>query len=445
MRRIASTCAAAALLVLVVCLAGPPAAASPGGMIKYSSPVVRLHTDIGKDEAGKVMDHVTFFDDYIDSFFKAYGFSSRRRNPIRIRLYGTRLGYDEHRRRTNAPQFAAAYYSPNDNCIVASYDGGEEQAVKVLMHECAHIIQRRYIPNLVPWIDEGLACYFGATDFDHYRNVISACDRARLESLRSMIERDRLLDWKMFFEIQKPQLDLDFRQGRLNVGAFYSQSWGVTFFYLNSPNEEVRELFTRFLKGMNTGRGRSKMILQDMLKREAEFRDFISGPGHADVFKRFKEARKLRERKSYSEALNRLDAILAKDPGHVAALRLSAEIAWDAGTHADSLERWQRLAELDPDEKAYKWMICRCLTEIALKSGSEEDLQKAVAGGEEAVRATRSRDPDCLAALAMAYHAAGRLKEALATMRKATRFKCEGIKHYKRLEQRYSEELRGGK
>lgn len=35
----------------------------------------------------------------------------------------------------------------------------------ILLHECSHVIQERYIPNPIPWFDEGLATYFDGTRF----------------------------------------------------------------------------------------------------------------------------------------------------------------------------------------------------------------------------------------------------------------------------------------
>jgi tetratricopeptide (TPR) repeat protein len=424
-------------------------------MVKYATPDVRLYTDIGKVNATQVIQSIAFFDTYVDSFFRSYRVSCRKKNPIRCRLFASSRDFAEHRRKGDASPYAGAYFSGADNCIVASYDGGAKRSMQTLMHESAHIIQRRYIPNLVPWIDEGLACYFGATDFDAWRNPIGSCDSGRLEHLRSLVRKGGLIEWKKFFEIQRTQLDLDFRQGRLDVGTFYAQAWGVVFFYLHSPDEEVRDLFTEFVKGMNTGRARSKMILKDIGKREEEFREFVLGPGHNAIPAAYRSALSLDGKKKGKEALAALDTILNIDGKHVAALRLAGEIALRGGFFERSILYWERLAVVCPDATVCGWKTCRCLTGIGRRDlrGAEDGAGSVAAGkfseaitcGEAVVRATRSRDGDALASLAMAFHASGNLKKALATMRKAARLDSEAKSEYKSLEKQYSQDLIRGK
>lgn len=443
-RRAGPISAAVPCLLAIACICMPAFAAGEGRMIKYSTPEVRLYTDIGKHEAKKVQDSIAFYDEYLEEFFKSYGFSSRKKNPVRCRLFAQRQDFNEHRRKTDTASYASAYFSQADNCIVAAYDGGAKGAMQTLVHEVAHVIHRRYIPNLVPWIDEGLATYFEATDFDPHRNVISACAMGRLEVLRGMISDNRLMDWKTFFEIQNYQLDLDFRQGRRNAAEFYAQAWGVVYFYLHSDSKETRDLFTRFMKGMRTGRERSTLILRDMAKREQEFRSFIMESGHNAAALAYRDAARLRREEEFPEALQRLQPILTKDPHHAAALRLAAETAWDGGLFDKALEYWRRLAAGDEKNTTYMWKICRSLTELGLSREDRKTIDESVEAGKEAVRATRKQDPDALAALAMAYHAQGDTCEALATIRKAVRFKCDSRDDYKALEERYAREIRKG-
>jgi len=421
-----------------LCAAAPEPAER---MVKYSSPTVRLYTDIGKTNAANVLDEIAFFETYLDGFFKSYGMGSRKKNPIRCRLFVSQEEFQEYRRKTNAPFYAGAYFSKSNNCIIAPYAGGAKIAFGQLLHECAHVIQTRYIVNQVPWLDEGLACYFEATEFDPHHNVISLCNDKRIAELRRMLERDRLMDWERFFEIQGYEVDQAYRDGVIKVDEFYAQSWGVVYFYLHSTNEEVREVFEKFIKGMNTGRERSKIIYKDIRTREEEFRAFINSPGHEQIRALFQEARKLRQWEKYESALENLRSILRNEPNHKAARFLMAETAFDGGFHEVSLEHWRWLAEKEPKEKTYLWKICRCLTEIGRGSEDSAIQEEAITSGKAAVRATKKQDPDSLAALAMAYHAAQELEEALSTIRKALRFKCEQRDYYKTLEQQYKEDL----
>jgi len=432
-----------ASIVIVFCsffAKGTPCAAGDR-LIKYSHPEVSLYTDIGKRDAERVIDAIRFFDAYVDGFFRGHGLKPRKKDPIRCRLYARYADFEEYRRKTNAAPYAGAFFSPQTNSVVASFGGGKESALQVLLHECAHVIQERYIPNPIPWFDEGLATYFDGTRFDEYRNVISCCNAGHLKRLRTMIERNRLIPWKKFFEVQRYQLDLDFRQNVLDVHDFYAQSWGVVF-YLAQAGEDQTELFKKFIKGMNTGRERSKLLLTHMARSEDEFKDFIGRPGHDWVYKAYDAARKLGKNNKAPDALGGLEKILERDPRHLAALRLAAETAHRCKEYGRSAGYWRRLVELQPQESVYLAQLCRTLAAQAEAEEKDSLFDEAIEEGKAAVRLTRSRDAHALASLAEAYHRAGFYREALATMRKATRFKTTERDAYKRLEKEYAEDLK---
>ncbi len=456
------TCSVRYVMLVSMVIAFCPPCVAGDKLIKYSHPDVSLYTDIGKRDAERVIDEICFFDAYLDGFFRDHGLKPRKKDPIRCRLYGRYADFEEYRRKTNAPPYAGAFFSAQTNSVVASFEGGAESALQVLLHECAHVIQERYIPNPIPWFDEGLATYFDGTRFDRHRNVISCCNSRHLKTLRAMIKRDRLIAWKKFFEVQRYQLDLDFRQNVLNVHDFYAQAWGVVF-YLGHAGDEQKKLFEKFIKGMNTGRERSKLLLTHMARSEDEFRDFIKRSGHDWLYQTYDAARKLRENNKEPEALGRLQKILEREPDHVATLRLAAETAHQGEEYERAVGHWRRLVELCPRESAYLAALCRTLAakgrnlaaqgrnlaakgrNLAAQGTAEKKenlFNEAIESGKAAVRLTRSRDAHALASLAMAYHAAGYYREALATMRKATRFKTSERDEYKTLEKQYAEDLK---
>jgi tetratricopeptide (TPR) repeat protein len=435
------------LLFLLGLLAGPivSRALPQDRLMKYSSPEVRLHTDLDREQAKEIMDHIAFFAEHIDGFFKAYGIAQKKKNPLRCRLYRERSAFLETRRKANVVDRAESYFSESNNWIVAHFEGSQKRALARLLHECAHVVIRRYINNPPPWLDEGFSCYFEALEFDPHRNLVSPCNGfARLDSMRALFPGKALMDWKTFFEKQPDRFEEDIRQELFThamVEDFYTQAWGVIFFYLHAESEEVRTLFDRFIVGMNTGRERSQLILKDLPNREEEFEDFFD-LNHREVYERFKAASALRDEQRYEEALDALLALLEDHPDHVAALRLAAETCWDAERYEGALEFWKLQLEKEPKNTFYRGRVCRALVETGLRKMDDGMIEEAVEAGIDLVRATKSQDPDGLAALAMAYHAAGEVKKALSTMRKATRFtRCPDYETYKSLEKAYSKEL----
>jgi hypothetical protein len=422
------------------------ALAPPDHLIKYSSKTVRLYTDIEKREAKAVLDEIAFYESFIDDFFDAYGIAQKKSNPIRIYLYRERGKFmDQRSREFNINEPGDAYFSPGNNRIVAAYNEGSDRSFAALRRQCTRQIVRRYFTNPAPaWFEEGFACYFEGLAFDEYRNVVSTCNPyARFGTARYMANRGAFVEWDRFFDERPLPLDEAERvMGANNISPdFSAQAWAVVFFYLEAKDEKTRALFERFIKGLNTGRGRSIMIMEDLLDRGPDFYLFFQ-QDLQEIYDLFTQAVFLKEREKYPRALREVMKILMIDENHVAALRLAAETAWEAGTYEASLSFWKRLADLDAKESEYRWRICRCLVESGKRSNNPETLKEAVEAGKLAVNATRLPDPDSLASLAMAYHASAKFQDALATMRKATSLGGDSYDEYKQLEKQYSDDLR---
>lgn len=401
-------------------------------MIKYSTPEVRLYTDLDRDQADQVVKEITFFADYIDGFFRSFGITSRKENPIRCRLFSSTEEFNEYCRKRNVRYKVGAYFSPNDNCIIAPFSGG----MSTLRHECAHQILARYFNARPPWIDEGLACYFQGVAFDEHHNPIADCSKtSRLKEMRALFQREGLMEWKRFFGYEDRGVwDDEIFRGVLNMGDYYTQSWGVVYFYLHSGSKETQDLFSRFMKGMHTGRGRTKMVLEDLPRRNTAFREFFR-EDHEMRLKLYRAAKTQRAAEQYEEALETLITFLGYVPDNTAGQRLAAEVAWDGAQYEDSLAFWRKLAEKDPKESLFRWKICRCLVETG-------EVDEALKSGKKAVKMTKSKDPYCYAALARAHHAKGQTREALGAVRNALRFKCDARDEHKALEKLYSDTLR---
>jgi hypothetical protein len=345
----------------------------------------------------------------------------------------------EYSRKRDVMRQAGAYFSESDNAIIAPYEGGRA----VLLHECTHLVNHRYFNDDSVWFDEGLACLFEAVTFDDHRNLITFCSgESRLKAMRMLIGRDRLIDWDRFFGYESRRIWRDeIERGELDMGVFYAQSWGVVFFYAQARDEKKKSLFKKFIQGMHTGRERTKLIQEDLMRRQDEFEAFFR-LRHEDVLKKYRLAEKLRKRGGFDSALETLLGLLEIDPQNRAAIRLCAEVSWDGKRHGVSLDYWNYLAEKDPKNTEYPWRICRCMVAKGLEDSDNALLEDALKAGKAAVKKTRSKDPDCLAARAMAHFALGQVREALSSIKNANRFNCDDSEFYKSLEKTYSDALR---
>lgn len=426
-------------LHFAVLFALPLEPAFADGMKKYSTPEVHLFTDLGKEKAKILLDEIAFFTQYIDRYFRSFGITPRKESPVRCRVLARTKDFYEYSRKRNVGRFAGAYYSPGDNVIIAPYEGGKS----TLLHECTHLVSHRYFNDDSIWFDEGLACLFEAAAFDDHHNMITFCsDASRLKSMRFLIDRDGMLEWDRLFEYQSRRLWRDeIERGELDISTFYTQSWGVIFYYARAEDEKRKALFKKFIQGMHTGRERTKLIQEDLTRRQDEFKAFFRME-HEYVLKRYRNAEKLRRMKKFDAALDSLLKILEIDPQNRAAIRLCAEVAWDGDRYGPSLEYWNYLAEQDPENTEYTWRICRCMVAKGLEDNDNALLEEALKAGKAAVKKTRSKDPDCLAARAMAHFALGQVREALSSIKNANRFKCDDSEFYRSLEKTYSDALR---
>lgn len=429
------------ILLLLPALLGA-ASAPDDPMIKYSTEKVRLYSDVEKERVKRVIDEIEFFNDFADDFFRSFGITHKKSNPIRIYLYAGLQDFEESAFRERVVrQSDNAYFSMSNNRIVSSYGDGSQKALAGLMHEVSRQIVRRYFNAPPAWFGEGLASYLEGMEFDPHGNLITSCGEfARISAIRYRIERLDLIEWERFFDERTTYYNFSEHGANAITWSFSAQSWGVFFFYLHHPDESARVLFSKFMKGMNTGRERSKLIMNDLLKREEEFYAFFDR-GHEEIHNLYMKARDLAASRRYSDAVKRLKSILKIDARNRAAMRLAGEAAFDGEKYSTSLMFWRMLAEEDPKNTDYTWRICRCLAEVGLRGKNAITLEEAVTAGKQAVKGSRSQDPDCLAALAMAYHASGKLQDALAFMRKATRLGGPSYDEYKEMEKAYSREL----
>jgi tetratricopeptide (TPR) repeat protein len=415
-------------------------------MVKYSNSQIRLYTDIGAPQAKEVMERLDFYKSFIEEFFATHGLSQKKKNPLRCYLYGNKEDFLKRRKgEFNIGEPVKAYFSPSNNRIMAFYDDGSRRAYAALLRQCARPLVRRFFANTPPaWLEEGFACYFEGMEFDPHGNLISSCnDFSRLEAMRAMTLNNDYMAWKRFFDERPLPLDYDAKFNGANVitPRFSAQAWGIIYYYLHTDNVPAKHVMSQFIKGMNTGRVRSDYLMEDIDNRLDDFTLFLHEK-HEETLKLYWEAEVYHADADYDNALKNLLKILGKSDRHAAALRLAGKVSWDAGKYDASLSFWRMLNELDPKNTYYLCRICRCLVYSGLNRNNADTLMEAVDAGKKAVKDSRSKDPDCLAALAAAYHALGKRQEALRTIRKAAWIGGPSADEYKALEKTYSNELR---
>jgi tetratricopeptide (TPR) repeat protein len=433
-------------LACAILLFAPALAAQSDRMVKYSNAQVRLYTDIGATQAKDVMDRLVLYKSFIEGYFAELGLSQKKKNPIRCYLYAKEEDFLKRRKgEFDLGEPESAYYSPSNNRIIAFYDDGSRRAYASLLRQCARPLVRRFLANTPPaWLEEGFACYFEGHEFDPHGNLISTCnDFSRVEVMREMALNDGYMDWQRFFDERPLPLNYDqkFIGHNMISTQFSAQAWGIIFFYLETDDVQAKHVMSQFIKGMNTGRVRSDYLMEDLDSRLDAFTLFVHEK-HEEILKLYWEAEVFRADADYDKALKNLLKILGKSDRHVAALRLAGEVALEAGKYDASLSFWRMLNELDPKNTYYCCKICRCLVYTGLVRKNSDTLLEAVETGKRAVKESKSRDPECLAALAAAYNAVGKPQEALRTIRKAVWIGGSSADEYKALEKTYSDELR---
>jgi Protein of unknown function (DUF1570) len=229
----------AAALVIIAFIA--PVRAFAGQMIVYETKYYILHTDIDRESQREVAAHI---DRMAEEYYeRTKEFSGAIRRKFSFFLYSSPQDYWA----SGAPRQSAGMFDGTQLKAIAGRQLSDRMW-QVVQHEGFHQFARSVIGgNLPPWMDEGLAEYFGEAQFCGDSFVSGIVPQWRLERIRKSIRGDR-------FGPVASMMNLTSDQWNQNLTmSHYDQAWSMVHFLAHADNGRYRQAFVGFMQQLAKG------------------------------------------------------------------------------------------------------------------------------------------------------------------------------------------------
>jgi tetratricopeptide (TPR) repeat protein len=237
----------------------------------------RVLSDISEARTRFYADHLEWIHAYYERLFPF----ARKEGKATALIFNTREGYCQYSDLTanDRVEWTLGVYRPayEQLLLFEESDGDTEETLDTLYHEGFHQFIDRVITDMPPWLNEGLAEYFGPTRFNSRGELVSA---GALNSMRL----DPLMDYLSKGGRPMPFADLmrfslrQFQAG--NVSLHYAQSWAMVHFFLHGPASQ-RELLQRYFDRLRQGADASQAFKStfgatDISRVELEWRRYLN-------------------------------------------------------------------------------------------------------------------------------------------------------------------------
>ncbi|MEM9752318.1 MAG: DUF1570 domain-containing protein [Planctomycetota bacterium] len=242
-------------LSLLLCLS---ASARPPQLETYESRHYEIRTNLSRDEAVKLGQHMDLVFREYDRVLRALRGSARGLQPIYLlrtkeqyhALLDAKYGIDA---RGSGGMF---FWRGNRSGLAVFVEGRNYgDLLSTLQHEGFH--QFAWIKmrdNLPLWVNEGLAEYFGdaiVVDGKVRHGIVNA---RRLARLRDAEEKNILIPFGEVLEIDSDRWMSNMRGGSPRGYLQYDQSWSIVHFLIHDSPKQIRPAFEQYLKLLSTNR-----------------------------------------------------------------------------------------------------------------------------------------------------------------------------------------------
>ncbi len=189
---------------------------------------------------------------YYDYFTSALHVSPQRRIPVYV--FRTREEFSAFQKKDigRVTEHVVGYFTPvtgNEHLVLFDWQGNRAETVRVLLHECTHLLIYLANPSLrLPtWVNEGLAEYYGACQVTRGKVQRGGIQDGRLVDLRGMIEEKTL-----------PDIDTLMAHGHPDIGApghkpfdpdDYAEGWAFVHFLFHGGGGKYLPRLLAYLNG----------------------------------------------------------------------------------------------------------------------------------------------------------------------------------------------------
>ena len=272
-------------------------------LTRFNSAFYEVSTDLDPREARELAEHA-------DAVYR--GFASKlpglhvrngaQNERVRLLLFRDRNTYIEQlaANGVNGAHTGGFFFVRGDDAGLALWTGGRSRLdlIQTLQHEAFHQVAHHRIGQIPPWVNEGLAEYFGDAIAVSATLRTGRVDPERLDRLRAARRAGLLFPVAQLLAMPQEEWNDILFSGSDRAGIMYDQAWSVIHFLLeadngsrsgalhkylqhlsrnDSPQESLRRTFGSNLRELESAWARHLDNLQpDGLSTAIERLDFIA-------------------------------------------------------------------------------------------------------------------------------------------------------------------------
>ena len=237
----------AALILSVLVLS---AAAAPSGgarraeLRRYDTPYYVVHTDLPPPAAAEAVARMARLGDELRRRTRELGFAGRITARLPFYLYAR---HGDYVAATGAPRESAGVFF-GDRLVAAAADARGGAAWHVVQHEAFHQFPHAAPGTpLPPWLDEGLAEYFGEALFTGDGYATGIIPEWRAERVRESIGRDAFPPPGQLALLSQEDWNRDMSLSR------YDHAWSLVQFLLHGEGGRHRERLVAYVTLLGAG------------------------------------------------------------------------------------------------------------------------------------------------------------------------------------------------
>ena len=354
-----------------------------------------------------------------------------KKDPVLVYIFRDESSFSRFKPRDEKGekrQNVGGYFLSNpDMSLIVLPRYQEDASLNVIFHEYYHYLAHRVLPDLPPWLNEGLAEFYSSSEFDPKKgeSLIGKVIPQRLQQLRQGI----LLPLEQMLA-RESAMKILYGKDSQKISLFYARSWLLVHYLLLGHNGSRSDRILDYLNSLKLGISTDKAfqtafgVTLDIMEQELQaysirltypamrftrppetvWSDSASGalteieaeyvqgdlllrvgayedadrmltkilerePSHISAQISLAQVRSAQER--YSEALDILNPIVAADPGNFRAHLSFAAASLQDDRLEDALREYKRAAEINRQASAA--FIGMSLAALALGRQAEAD------------------------------------------------------------------------
>ena len=221
------------LTILLIVSAVFSAVAEEPELNTVESSRYQVYSEISLSHAQETADKL---DAYLDMFNSYFHFEEKDLPAkMKVRIFAEKEGFDAYLEQfvpEAKSSFVFLQYSDPEKSELVGYWSEGENFDRYLAHHSFLQFIKTYIPNPPLWLQKGFAVFFETLTYNPEEDAAELKENLGwVDTLKGYLDENSEEKLIPFSNL----LSLDVESANANLNRFYSQSWGLIYFLLNSP------------------------------------------------------------------------------------------------------------------------------------------------------------------------------------------------------------------